>query len=513
MGNRLDIRMLQLYNAGTIQIESFSPMETMGKHGTLSEISVRVPTAASMSQLLVNGPSPIPAGSSGAIPDNWPRWVGIKHETLPAIGASIGSVASGTAMTAGNTGFLCLAVDGTSGTGGALALARPFASAGGPEFYTCDAWGIRSYRPSSGETSRIPGPLSALSMAGSITSSSWSLQQLEKSSAGNYYLSVQPPDSKSFYMFKSTIPSASWNDISGSSVVANSNRAIYSAPNGGVFVASLTKDSAGTNLQIMEYSGLAGTWGTALITADNVMAGQGGMITYSYNWHQRGPWHGGLAIASLRTIQGVNPAPSENRIPIYDGTSWTYASIPMRTSGTYWQDGIYPTQVASEANGDYVWANGYHYESYGASGISSMMSWDKTSWTYFDYGTSNYFGFTTDPGGGLIAVKESQYGTSLKVQFLRCKAGSFVNIGNIIESSASMGGRAPILAYGNWSGSNIGGLYVAVTTQTIRLQSGTSIINGIVNLPEQNGTTLSTWRQYGIYGIAEYAVGHSALNS
>jgi len=117
--------MLQLYNAGSIQIEPYAPMETIGKNGTLAEIAIRAPSAASMSQLLINGPSPIPAGSSAAIPDNWPRWVAISGDD-PSPGDDIGCVASAAYMQGGNTGFLCLVMDADAN----IALCRPAGGGG-----------------------------------------------------------------------------------------------------------------------------------------------------------------------------------------------------------------------------------------------------------------------------------------------------------------------------------------------------------------------------------------------
>lgn len=116
-------RVLAVHNVGGTDIPPCTPMEMLGIEGTNEPIhKVQMPSAASMNQLLINGPSTLYSGSYDAIPDAWPRWSSFSGATQPTVGGQVGAAAGTSGMQSGLTGFLCLAIHGTVNAAGSLAL-------------------------------------------------------------------------------------------------------------------------------------------------------------------------------------------------------------------------------------------------------------------------------------------------------------------------------------------------------------------------------------------------------
>lgn len=133
-------RLLILHNVGSADAPPNCPLEMLGIEGTAEPIhKVRVPATASIGQVLINGESTLYAGSYTTITDSWPKWSSFSGDTQPDVGDEVGVVAGTLGMSADNTGFICLALHGTT-SGASLAtdgseegriLVRPYAAGGG----------------------------------------------------------------------------------------------------------------------------------------------------------------------------------------------------------------------------------------------------------------------------------------------------------------------------------------------------------------------------------------------
>lgn len=547
-------RVLVVHNVGTLNIPSGCPMEMCGIEGTAEPIhKVRAPAAASLSQVLVNGDSMLYAGSYSSIPDSWPRWSSFSGATQPTIGGAVGNTTGTLGMVSGNTGFVCLAVHGTATASGTLAadgtddagvaqegrvLVRPFSASAAPLFWSVNASNIFGFY--SDKYGAFPCPVTTLihTSSGSCIINKWMAHSLIKSGT-NYYCGVlntntsyglQTPG----HIFKASAPDGTWTNTSYPQIIRDDYQAsggFYLAPSIGNNLLAVTRSVLGTNtyafdggtaIQVMEYFATAGTWGTSFTNTTAALGQNAPSYKDAYVAH--GPWQGRIMLPNCRAAnndyQPTYATPSSDKYPVYDGTSWSYVTCQVFTSGTRYVDQVSTTFVGIEGSGDWAWAVGvYRGKSYaggtwtsatGYQRYSSASGWGTypliSSGTWSSWTLKN---FISTSGGGLIGWRiipsqQTMYGTlqGYPVQFSHFKNGTRTDIGNTLAltnlNNTNYFDMRPI-AIGDWSGTNLGDLYVVPSRGCLVYGSGLDMadsskaMQGILKLTAGTGV----WQQYG----------------
>jgi hypothetical protein len=344
------------------------------------------------------------------------------------------------------------------------------------------------------------------SLAGTVTTNTSSPFHAIKSTDSYYFLHVHGQNRGNIFSSADATSGYTDTDYPFGSALLQYVRHLVPSNRDGALAVTLDRvgTNNGTNFQIMEYSGLAGTWGTSLITAGNSRCGQS-LQDSTNRYNQLGPWNGRVIIAATRTYSGNGGIPDANLWPIYDGTTWSYIPMVFDTSGTDWREKFltYTGHFIGCEDSRYSWYWGYRYTggygTYDTSYTLARYDEDAASWTYSD-GTALYGQFVTTGGGGLLSCSvgnlNKQFNNGYDGHVWHLIDGTKNEVGTTFFQS-STGVMHMIYAGGDWTGGKLGDVYLVPQSNPICMSYGAQLIYGIAVCKNQGGTAFGTWEQYG----------------